>query len=125
MLNDNEGNTLEFKKVFDDRLEVLLTLKGKRPLRIGVWDEDSKTFYKWVKEEHVMRVNKSVGFCHQAIEVLNPSQIAILYDGERGRIDRDTYEKNKKFLFIKQQGYELQAFIPIELFYAKEKANVD
>lgn len=105
----DEGNILRW----NDQNLIQLKLKGEtRFLTIGSFKDG---VFRKTTHHRFKRFN-AFGFCHKAIEVLNPQRIEVLYSKVKYSISRDEFDKHKQFLHFKKEGYELQCFVPIDKF---------
>ncbi len=73
-------------------------------------------------EDSIFRKFKAFGFCHKAIEIINPDYVRVIYRGKEAKeggysIPTDIFRKEAKFLNFKKQGFELRCYVPIEKFY--------
>ena len=80
-----------------------------------------KTFYKSVKTGNLFEKADAVGFCERAVDYSNPDEIRIFYKGDDKHkagfyfVTYAEYILNKTYLHFKQQGFERQVFIPMEV----------
>ena len=106
---DGEGNKLI---VHTNGLVQMRLYNEIRVRNIG-WMENRK--YCKHEDSIFMKFN-AFGFNHAVIRILNPQVIEVEYQGDIYRINRDSFEKCKKFLHFKKKGYELRCYVPLEDF---------
>lgn len=112
---DSEGNTIEF---FVNG-EVYLKLKRENSSRLIGQLKRDREFFKHSKD--IYRKTKSFGFCEIALKILKPRTLRVSYHGDdipRGQytINMKTVAQTKHYRFYKDAGFELQCFVPVDMF---------
>lgn len=126
---DNSGNKLYLRITYNSKNEpssavIHLKLKEENYSRmIGSYDFDTKTFYcKRNSQKHYHNKMKGYGFNWSVIddEYLDIKIIHLTIDEKEViTFDKQILNTYGKFLNFKQQGFELQKFLPMEVLREK------
>lgn len=122
---DKAGNKLFLKVFFNDKNEKLnakIAIKlasESRPRQMGTYDFRSRTFYCQRKsEKHYHRMTKGYAVNwtlmedpYLAIEKIH----MVIDDSNHYEFSKSIVQEYGKFLNFKQQGFELQRFVPFEI----------
>lgn len=109
---DGFGNLLYVKGK-----KIFLKLSSEiRPREIATFSDSQKLIYMIRQPEHLHRKSNSYGFNHELIKT-SVSSTHILLTCPEGvfKIPLKFIEDNGNYLFFKQQGFEKQLFLPVEL----------
>ena len=122
--SDNQGNKFIFD-MFPDSIQIKLKLANEQRTRhIGHINCKRQFVVKRRQSAHLHIKSQSYGFNHYLLENAKRFDTILLTD-ETGSylINRLEILKEGKFLFFKQQGFELQIFYPIEKIYKNKIEN--
>lgn len=120
---DKNGNKLIIKVSGNVFLKLS---KEKRHRRLGLIDRDKKLFIiNRKREKHLHRKSNSYGFNHHLISKAKTFNKILLTDefGEYQFPINKILDHGKTFMHYKQQGFELQIFLPIEVIELNRKAQ--
>jgi len=110
-LVDEDDNILRVK---EDGTVILKLASEKRERNIGTFREGNYT--KPLKFENRFHADNRVGFNEAVMRELNPEYIGINYGGRYLLITSEVFWAEKTYRHFKGQGFELQCFIPMEVF---------
>lgn len=130
---DNQGNQLFLRVFYNERKEnvcanVHLKLKSSgRPRNLGRYDFNSRTFYCQRKmSKHYHYAMKGFGFNWKVLQdsYLNIERIHLIVDDEvHYEFPKSLIAEYGSFLNFKEQGFELQRFIRLDLIKRYNKPN--
>lgn len=135
MNQDNSGNKLYLRVFFDAKKQprtaiILLKLKGESyPRQLGNYNFDTKTFFcKRNSTKHYHYKTKGYGFNWTILEdpMLDVQNIHMVVDEKEHYIfNKSLIAEYGRFLNFKQQGFELQRFMSMELIrlHAKKESK--
>ena len=111
--------------VSDDMGNQLIVHDRGINLRLKSEDKDRRIFQvkggqisKWVKPTNILNAGNMIGFNYKALQVirerLRKKYIYTLFGTKRYKVPIDEVLDNGKFLFFKNEGFELQIFYPLK-----------
>jgi hypothetical protein len=131
--SDNNGNEVYLRIFYNERKEnvcanIYLKLRGKdRPRNLGRYDYHNRTFYCQRKmSKHYHHAVKGFGFCWRVLDdpYLNIDRIHIVVDDEvHYEFPKSLIKDYGCFLNFKEQGFELQRFIRLDLIKRYSKTD--
>jgi len=120
-ITDGNGNTLLLSDLTtDNRIILKLDLRRDNFQRnIGYLRHN--VYVKKENKDGIFRQLNAFGFCAMAINQMSPQLIIVNYMGKDYVIGKEAFDKNKKFLNFKKDGFELRCFVPLKYFKRRRK----
>ena len=115
-LDDQENAIISTEKDKTIALDLKL-VSEKRRRRIGVLTKSTGTFnVVRIRAKHLHNKLNAYGFNHKILEMSKRIKNVVLTDDiTRYKIPKEFIMNNTNFLFFKQQGFELQTFLTLDL----------